>query len=132
MTLFNRFQNALLGTWGIVIVLALFPGAAVSPAAPVTLRTDDASGTTSFTGSTNWSPTGVPAAGNSYFTGAHAIRSVNNTTTGKTNTFAGDSLSIDFGGRFLGKVGNNAAGNTTVANNTANYILNGGVMDQAG
>ncbi|MBW8864166.1 MAG: autotransporter-associated beta strand repeat-containing protein [Verrucomicrobia bacterium] len=104
----------------------------VSPAAAVTLRTDDASGTTSFTGSTNWNPAGVPTGGNSYSTGAHAIRSINNTTTGKTNIFAGDSLSIDSGGRFLCKVGNNVGGNTTVANNAANYILNGGLMDQAG
>src|SRR5690242_11214220 len=115
-----------------VIVLALFLGTDVSSAVTITLRTDDAFGTTSFTGSTNWNPTGVPASGNRYFTGAHLIRSVNNTTTGTTNIFGGDSLSIDFGGRFLGKVGNNAAGNTTVANNTANYILNGGLMDQAG
>src|SRR6202000_3029381 len=54
------------------------------------------------------------------------------TSTGKTNTFAGDSLSIDSGGRFLGKVGNNSAGNTTVANNSANYVLTGGLVDQAG
>ncbi|HEY4415478.1 MAG TPA: family 43 glycosylhydrolase [Verrucomicrobiae bacterium] len=116
----------------LVIVWAGLLGTAVSPAATVTLKTDDAAGTTSFTGSANWNPVGMPVPGNSYFTGAHVIRSVNNTTTGKTNVFGGDSLSIDAGGRFLGKVGNNAAGNTTVANNTANYVLNGGLMDQAG
>jgi len=116
----------------VFVVLGFVSGVTGSTAASVTLRIDDASGTTSFTGSTNWNPVGAPSGGNSYFTGAHTIRSINNTTTGKTNVFAGDSLSIDLGGRFLGKVGNNAAGNTTVANNTANYILNGGLMDQAG
>jgi autotransporter-associated beta strand protein len=107
-------------------------GTTVSSASTVTLRGNDAANTTSFTGSTNWNPTGAPARGNSYFTTALVIRSVNNVTTHSTNIFGGDSLSIDSGGRFLGKVGNNAAGNTTLANNTANYILNGGLMDQAG
>jgi autotransporter-associated beta strand protein len=116
----------------IVVTLVLTFGIAATSAATVTLKTDDAINTTSFTGSTNWNPAGPPAPGNGYFTGAHAIRSINNTTTGKTNIFGGDTLSIDSGGRFLGKVGNNLAGNTTVANNTANYILNGGLMDQAG
>jgi len=115
-----------------IIVSAFILGAFVSPAATIVLRTDDASGTTSFTGSTNWNPSGTPSAGNIYSTGARVIRSVNNTTSGATNIFGGDSLSIDSGGRFLGKVGNNASGNTTVAHNIANYILNGGLMDQAG
>jgi autotransporter-associated beta strand protein len=121
-----------LAKWCVVMVWALFEGSAICPAATVTLRANDALGTTSFTGATNWNPTGIPASGNQYFTGAHVIRSINNTTTGTTNIFAGDSLSIDLGGRFLGKVGNNITGNTTVANNTANYLLNGGLMDQAG
>lgn len=112
--------------------LWFFAALSIASAANVTLKTSDAAGTSSFTGSTNWNPSGAPSAGNSYFTGARVIRSVNNTTTGTTNIFHGDSLSIDTGGRFLGKVGNNASGNTTVANNTANYILNGGLMDQAG
>lgn len=137
-----RFQTAFLGIMEIfrvrpgrlcgLVLSGFFLGTSVSPAATVTLRADDAAGTTSFTGSTNWNPAGLPVAGNSYLTGAHVIRSVNNTTTGKTNSFGGDSLSIDFGGRFLAKVGNNAAGNSVTANNTANYILNGGLMDQAG
>lgn len=115
-----------------LVTLLFFATLSFAAAANVSLKTGDAAGTSSFTGSTNWNPTGVPTSGNNYFTGAQVIRSVNNTTTGTTNIFGGDSLSIDAGGRFLGKVGNNAAGNTTVANNTANYILNGGLMDQAG
>src|ERR1700761_9784360 len=91
--------------WMAVLCL-LLSGTIISPATTVTLKTDDAAGTTSFTGSTNWNPAGTPAPGNNYFTGAHVIRSVNNTSTGKTNIFGGDSLSIDAGGRFLGKVGN--------------------------
>jgi len=137
-----RFQIALLNMPGIprlragklciTMALVLGLGTASSLAGTVTLKTDDAANTTSFTGSTNWNPVGAPSAGNSYFTGPYVIRSINNTTTGKTNVFGGDSLSIDSGGRFLCKVGNNIAGNTTVANNSANYILNGGLMDQAG
>lgn len=119
-------------TPGLASTLLLLATLSVASAANVSLRTSDAAGTSSFTGSTNWNPTGVPSGGNSYFTGAQVIRSVNNTTTGTTNIFGGDFLSIDSGGRFLGKVGNNAAGNTTVAYNFANYVLNGGLMDQAG
>lgn len=120
------------GKLWIVVIVAHLLGMVISSAATVTLRTDDAANTTSFTGSTNWNPAGTPSPGNHYFTGAHVIRSINNTSTGKTNVFGGDSLSIDSGGRFLCKVGNNAAGNTTWDDNAANYILNGGLMDQAG
>jgi autotransporter-associated beta strand protein len=124
-----RFRS---GKLCVAVALVIALGMTASSAATVTLKADDAASTTSFTGSTNWNPAGTPSSGNNYFTGAHLMRSVNNTTTGKTNVFAGDSLSIDSGGRLLGKVGNNVAGNTTTANNTANYILNGGLIDQAG
>src|ERR1700744_4051145 len=79
-----------MGKFSLVALVALAVGGAGASAATVTLRGDDAASTTSFTGSTNWNPTGAPASGNNYFTGAHVIRSVNNTSTGKTNTFAGD------------------------------------------
>ena len=108
-------------------------GACVASAGNVTLRTSDAANTSSFTGSTNWNPTGVPAPGNAYFTGPATIRTTNATTTGLTFPFAGDSLSIDSGGRLLGKIGNNAANNTASGTiQVANLILNGGALDQAG
>jgi hypothetical protein len=102
-------------------------------AADVRLKTSDAANTTSFTGSTNWSNNSVPSAGNAYYTTNFTLRTPNPTTTGNNYIFGGDSLSIDPGGRFLGKIGNNVAGNTTVATITVNnLILNGGVFDQAG
>ena len=116
-----------------VVTLMLFCGISVATAGNVTLRTSDAANTSSFTGSTNWNPTGVPVPGNAYLTGPNTIRTTNSTSTGLTFPFAGDSLSIDAGGRLLGKIGNNAANNT--ASNTiqvANLILNGGALDQAG
>lgn len=106
----------------------------VSTAANVTLRTTDAAGTSSFTGSTNWNPTGVATAGNSYFTGANTIRTTNYNVNGGSVavTFAGDSISIDTGGRMIGKIGNNGtAGAACTGTYTANFILNGGLMDQA-
>lgn len=114
-------------------VLIFLWGVRVSPAANVTLKTSDAANTSSFTGSTNWSNGAAPSAGNAYLTGAFTIRTTNTTTSGLTFPFAGDSLSIDAGGRLLGKIGNNAANNTTVGTiQVANLILNGGTIDQAG
>jgi hypothetical protein len=40
----------------------------ISKAANVTLKSNDALGTLSVTGSTNWSNVAVPSAGNTYFT----------------------------------------------------------------
>jgi MYXO-CTERM domain-containing protein len=62
------------------------------------------------------------SAGNTYTTGARTIRGV---TGASSATFAGDSLSIDPGGRLLMK----ASGSTQVL--TVNLILNGGFADQA-
>jgi autotransporter-associated beta strand protein len=113
---------------------ALLAGFSIAPAGAVSLRTTDAAGTSSFTGSTNWNPTGVATAGNAYFTGAFTIRTTNYAVNGGSIavTFAGDSLSIDTGGRMIGKMGNNGTvGNASTGTYTANYILNGGIMDQA-
>ncbi|HEX4264578.1 MAG TPA: autotransporter-associated beta strand repeat-containing protein, partial [Verrucomicrobiae bacterium] len=105
----------------------------VASAGNVSLKTSDAANTTSFTGSTNWNPVGIPVPGNTYLTGPFTIRTTNATTTGLTFPFAGDSLSIDAGGRLLGKIGNNAANNTAVGTIVVtNLILNGGALDQAG
>ena len=60
----------------------------------VYLRVNDALGTSSITGSTNWNPTGVPAAGNIYFTTNTAGLGLQmRTPTGlSSNVFAGDAL----------------------------------------
>ena len=116
-----------------IVFLMLLWGVCVASAGNVSLKASDAANTSSFTGSTNWNPTGAPAAGNAYLTGPFTIRTTNATTTGLTFPFAGDSLSIDAGGRLLGKMGNNAANNTVVGTiQVNNLILNGGAMDQAG
>jgi autotransporter-associated beta strand protein len=101
------------------------------PVTNVTLLASDASGTTSFTGSTNWSNGQAASAANYYFTRASSIRTTNFTGNGATFSFAGVSLSIDSGGRLLGKIGNsqNIAASGTIS---GNFILNGGYLDQAG
>jgi autotransporter-associated beta strand protein len=101
-------------------------------AADIRLKNNDAAGTTSITGSTNWSNGSVASAGNAYFTTNFTIRTPAATTSGNTYIFGGDSLSIDTGGRLIGKMGNNVSGNTVSNIVRANFILNGGVMDQAG
>jgi fibronectin-binding autotransporter adhesin len=73
-------------------VLALLAGVFAANAGIVTLlRTSDASGTSSFTGSTNWNPTGIPAAANDYYTGANFLRSP---ADGVSYTFGGGSLTL--------------------------------------
>jgi hypothetical protein len=104
-----------------------------SSAANVTLKTSDAIGTTNLTGSTNWNNNAVPSAGNAYFTSSFTLRTTNATTSGGNVIFQGGSLSIDAGGRLLGKSGNNVSGNTTSNSITVtNLILNGGNLEQAG
>lgn len=101
-------------------------------AANVKLKTHDAAGTTSFTGSTNWSDGLPPSPGNNYFTTNFTFRTPAPSNSGSNYVFGGDSLSVDTGGRILGKIGNNVAGNTTFATLTFNsLILNGGYLDQA-
>src|ERR1700744_3601340 len=116
------------------ITFLLFLMGFSSFAAPVTLKITDGVGTSSFTGSTNWSDGNPPTVGNTYFTAANAIRTTNYNVNGGSIavTFAGDSLSIDPGGRMIGKMGNNGtAGSTITGIYTANYILNGGTIDEA-
>ncbi len=80
----------------ITSLLGLFVLAATSQAANVFLKFNDAAGTTSFTGSTNWSNSAVPALGNSYFTtNAAGVGYQMRTPTGAGNyTFGGDSLTL--------------------------------------
>jgi autotransporter-associated beta strand protein len=108
-------------------------GASLASAANVALTTSDAAGSTSFNTVGHWANAAAPSAANNYFTTNNTLRTPNPTTTGSAYIFLGNSLSIDAGGRFLGKIGNNVAGNTTVATITiTNLILNGGQFDQAG
>ncbi|WP_237712349.1 autotransporter-associated beta strand repeat-containing protein [Pedosphaera parvula] len=111
----------------------LLGGIEASLAADIKLKTTDAANTSSFTGSTNWSNGAVPSVGNAYYTTNFTLRTPNPTASGNNYVFGGDSLSVDPGGRLLGKIGNNAANNTTFGTITvANLILNGGTLDQAG
>jgi autotransporter-associated beta strand protein len=116
----------------LLVFAAVLGLASPAQAANVTLKTSDAVGTSSFTGSTNWNNGAAPSSGNAYFTGASTIRTTNTQTSGVTYPFAGGSLSVDSGGRLLGKIGNNVAGNTTTGTVSGNFILNGGSFEQAG
>src|SRR5437868_5472353 len=108
------------------LVAGLLFMAGISLSVAATLRLSDEAGSSSLTGSTNWNPTGVPSGGNAYFTAAFTIRTTNSTTSGGSIVFAGDSLSVDTGGRMIGKSGNNVAANfTSNAITVANLILNG-------
>ena len=89
----------------------------------ITLLTNDDIGTSSFTGSTNWSNGQAPGSGtatnfyNAYFTSNNILR----TPTGAGSaTFAGDSLSIDTNGTLSVK----GSGTVTVGN----LQLNGGTV----
>ena len=89
----------------------------------ITLKTDDASGTTSLTGSTNWSDNLPPSSANDYSTAGFLLRTPN---VSGTTIFQGNSLTID-GGRFIGKFPTGTTGTITVNN----LILNGGLVDEA-
>ena len=90
-------------------------------AATVTLKTDDASGTSSITGSTNWDNNAAPNAGNDYFSAGFTI----NTPTSAAS-FAGKSLTINTGGQLQGKF--SSSGTLTIPK----LILAGGSVRQAG
>lgn len=102
----------------------LLIGAAVNSQAvegSSTLKFNDAGGTTSFTGTTNWTGGMAPGPGTNFFTAAFAIR----TPTGSQNyTFAGDSLTINSGGGLTLKEG---GGNTI----TINTLTNSGLINEA-
>lgn len=119
----RKFQIAALPVFA-VCVLSLASGAL---AADVTMTNSDAVGNSSFISAGFWDNTSVPTAGNDYFTANFTIRTP--TTTGQpAYVFAGDSLSVDSGGRLLGKSG----GTQTISfTNGAGLILNGGAFYQA-
>jgi len=127
--------NRLLLSCKVAIVASLVSAAGVltSPAANITMNGTDGFGQTSFAAGLHWPGALAPTAGNNYFTGANVLRTLGDTTGGNNYVFAGDSLSVDAGGRFLGKIGNGVAGNFTSDTVTINnLILNGGNTEQAG
>ena len=86
----------------------------------ITLNSADASGTSSFNGSTNWNIVAVPVAGNTY-SAAFVLR----TPASGSFSFAGDSLTIQTGGQLAVKSAN---GTTQTANN---LILTGGSISES-
>jgi hypothetical protein len=116
-------------------VLAVILGAVCSLqtfASSVVLLADDALGTSSFTGATNWSNSQTPVRTNDYFNAAHTLR----TPTGANGVyiFGGGSLTITGAGgqtvanteTFIFK-GSGASGLITVTNLT----INGGELRNA-
>lgn len=63
-------------------------------AANVALTASDAGGATSFNAAGSWSNGQTPSVGNDYFTAGFVLRTP--TTSGGSNNFAGNSLSLDF------------------------------------
>ncbi|RYD42548.1 MAG: hypothetical protein EOP85_11110, partial [Verrucomicrobiaceae bacterium] len=116
------------------LLIPIFPAAAVcvismmsaASAADVTLTGSDALNTTSFNAIGLWDSLAAPASGNDYFTSGFTLRTPN--TTGQTYTFEGDSLTVDFTGRLLGKSTGTQTLNFT---NGDGLILNGGAFYQA-
>ena len=92
----------------------------------VVLIANDALGASSLNSAGNWSNLAAPTAINHYFTQAFTLRTP---VTAGSFAFAGASLSVDAGGRLLGKgAGTPDAQQTIVIDN---LILNGGLLDQA-
>lgn len=106
----------------LLVVLALTISGFKVQGANISLGTADTVGNSSFNSAGNWSNGAAPNGTNNYFTTGFTLRSPANTTS---YTFAGSSLSIDAGGRFLMK----GLGGQTVT--ISNLILNGGLADFA-
>lgn len=92
-------------------------------AADITMTASNGVGASGFASGTGWPGAVAPAAGNNYFTGNFALRTPAN---GTSLAFAGDSLSIDSGARFIFKNTGTAAVITV-----NNLILNGGSTEFA-
>jgi len=91
----NRFATFPSRTawWLPVLMLALVNAV---PAATVNLTASDANGaSTSFNSAANWSDGQAPSAGNDYLTAGWLARTPTS-STGNSNTFAGNSLSLDY------------------------------------
>ena len=105
----------LAGKLSLAVGLTLLAGVLSSSAANITMTATDAGGTTSFNTAGHWSNLAAPSAGNAYVVSGATVNSIvlrtpNPTSSGNNYIFAGDSLSIDFGGTLLGKIGNNTGG----------------------
>jgi fibronectin-binding autotransporter adhesin len=106
----------------------------IADAANVTMTGSDVtSQNTSYNGNSqsDWPNSTDPSSGNAYFTGSNTIRDPQDLSAAANTsfTFAGDSLTISNGGRFLLKY-QPGAGNLTQTL-TTNLILSGGVVDYA-
>lgn len=106
-----------------LVAAVLLSGPQLASAASVTLNASDAVGSSSFNSAGHWNNSLPPANANAYFTGAFVLRTPANALP---YAFAGNSLSIDAGGRFLLKT----TGTAQVITVT-NLILNGGNFEQA-
>jgi len=102
--------------------MLLAVGMGVSRGANVSLNASDTFGNSSYNAAGNWSNGAAPSSTNNYFTGSLVLRSPADTAS---YPFAGGSLRIDVGGRFLMK----GLGGQTVT--ISNLILNGGLADFA-
>jgi autotransporter-associated beta strand protein len=114
-----------------LLVFALgLAGLSSSPAANVLLKANDAVGTSSFTGATNWSDNAVPSPGNDYFTTNSAgVALQMRTPTGVGNySFQGDSLTVfnNGGDAFVLK------GDTGAIITVTNFFLAGGTIANGG
>jgi len=118
---------------GFVASLLCLAGVFNAQAAAITLTTSDGGGTTSFNTAGHWSNAAAPSAGNTYAVNSGiTLRTPNPITSGNNYIFLGDSLSINSGGTFLGKIGNNTANSAYSDTITiTNLILNGGWFHQA-
>lgn len=112
----SRCAKLFLGAIGLSATIA-------APAAQVALKANDAVGTSSFAAVGQWNNLAAPTVGNDYFTTNFTLRIPADTTS---RTFAGDSLTLNTGGRLLGKT--TGTSQTITVNN---FILNGGSFEQA-
>jgi len=114
----------------LAVIACCLAGLASGHAANILLKANDAVGTSSFTGATNWSNDAVPSPGNDYFTTNSAGTGLQmRTPTGVGNyTFQGDSLTVfnNGGDAFVLK------GDTGAIITVTNFFLAGGTLANGG
>jgi autotransporter-associated beta strand protein len=104
----------------VLIFAGLLLAGPIARGAVVTLQSNDAVGTSSVTGSTNWSDNAVPGPSNDYLDGGFILR----TPTSGSATFAGNSLTLSNSATLAFKtsgtftVGTNASGSLFMQNAT--------------
>lgn len=92
----------------------------------VSLTANDAAGGSSLNNAGNWSDLLAPSSAHPYFTQAFTLRTP---ASAGDFTFEGASLSLDTGGRLLGKGAGTAGAQQSVT--FTNLVLNGGRLEQA-